>query len=114
MVMVSLSQQNMKKKVKEQHQHISDAGVRDLITQGNFDEAVDLYRRFTGVDLFTAKTAVQDIQTEMRLGTSITEIQRLLRLGDKAGAIETYQQATGLPLAEALAAIEAMEQQKGR
>jgi len=101
-------------KAKAARQPASDAGVRDLVAQGQMDEAVDVYRRFTGVDVFTAKSAVLDMQTEMRLSSSEPEIRRLLRLGDKAGAIETYQQATGVPLADALAAVEAMEQHKER
>jgi ribosomal protein L7/L12 len=33
-------------------------GVRDLLDEGRDDEAVDLYRRFAGVDEYTARTAV--------------------------------------------------------
>lgn len=116
MMLTVLSRQNLTEqdKAKTAQPIISDAGVRELVAQGHIDDAVDLYRRFTGVDLFTAKTAVSDMQIEMRLAGSEDELRRLIRLGDKAGAIELYQQAAGVSLAEALAAVEAIEQQKGR
>lgn len=109
--MAVMSQQNRTKaKARQPYQTISDAGVRDLVAQGRIDEAIDLYQRFTGVDLFTAQDAVADMQRELQLSNTEADIRRRLRLGDKAGAIEKYQQATGADLKESLAAIEAMEQ----
>lgn len=37
------------------------------------------------------------------------EVERLLKKGDKLGAIKTYQLSTGAKLAEAKAAVEAIE-----
>jgi hypothetical protein len=37
---------------------IENAGVLDLLEEGHDDEAVDLYRRFAGVDEYTARAAV--------------------------------------------------------
>ena len=70
MTMLALSQQNLakKNKAKDGGLRISDAGVRDLVAQGQIDEAIELYRRFTGVDLFTAKRAVADMVVGLRLG----------------------------------------------
>ncbi len=102
--------QNQTAKQKNAQSSLSDAGVRDLLAQGRDDEALQIYQRFTGVDLFTAKDAIADLKREVQLGEMEKDLKRRLRLGDKAGAIEQYQQATGANLAEALAIIEAMEQ----
>lgn len=99
-------------KQKNGQSGISDAGVRDLLAQGRDDEALQIYQRFTGVDLFTAKEAIADLKRQVILGEMEQELKRRLRLGDKAGAIEQYQHATGATLAEALSVIEAMEQKK--
>lgn len=88
------------------------AGVRDMVARGKVDEAVRVYRQFTGVDQFTAREAVAVIEREQRLDAIREDVRRRLRLGDKAGAIEAYQQATGADLAEALAAIEAWPQRQ--
>ncbi len=82
------------------------AGLRDMVARGKIDEAVHVYRQFTGTDQFTAREAVAAIQREQRLDAVRSDVDRRLRLGDKAGAIEAYQQATDADLAEALAAIE--------
>ena len=44
---------------------LDDAGVRELVRAGRMEEAVDLYRRFAGVDVYTAKDAVADIEREL-------------------------------------------------
>ena len=46
---------------------MSDAGIRDLIAQGKIEEAVNIYRKFAGVDQFTAQEIISKIQQEMRL-----------------------------------------------
>lgn len=46
---------------------MSDAGIRDLIAEGKIDEAVDVYRQFAGIDKFSAREAVEQLQREMRL-----------------------------------------------
>jgi hypothetical protein len=85
----------------------SDAGIRDLLLEERVAEAVETYRKFTGVDEFTAKKVIEDMQREMRLDDTVrASVQDLLDVGDKAGAIETYQAATGASLAEALAYVE--------
>lgn len=91
---------------------ISDAGVRDLIGRGEFDQAVDVYRQFTGTDVYTAREVVNQLRREIQMGDAAEEIRRLLRLGDKAEAIETYQRLTGADLAEALEAIEQIQRQR--
>jgi len=90
------------------------AGVRDLVAQGRHDEAVEIYRNFTGVDLYTAKERIADMAREHRLGIKLGDIEQRLRHGDKAGAIEIYQAATGADLAEALQEIEHMQQRRKR
>ncbi|MGB1286229.1 MAG: hypothetical protein ACPG7F_06845 [Aggregatilineales bacterium] len=85
------------------------AGIRDKVMQGQFDEAVQLYAGFMGVDKFTAEAAIQQLSRELHLDDMQDDLARLLRLGDKAGAIESYQSVTGADLAEALTVIEKLE-----
>jgi ribosomal protein L7/L12 len=88
----------------------SDAGVRDIILEGRKNEAIDLYRQFTGVDEFTARQAVDEIERELRLSDSQHDyIQKILEADGKAAAIEAHQKETGANLAEALEFVEAIE-----
>lgn len=43
---------------------LSDGGVRDLIEEGRIEEAVEVYRTFTGMDEFSARAAVERIRGE--------------------------------------------------
>lgn len=43
-----------------------DAGIRDLIRDGRLTEAVEIYRKFAGVDPYTARDAVARIERELR------------------------------------------------
>lgn len=101
-----------KKKQKEKHGELpSDAGVRDLVAQGRIQQAVDLYRQFTGVDEFSARAVIDDMVREVRLSDSVdSEIRRLLKSQNKAGAIQSYQDATGADLAEALEYVERQQE----
>ena len=45
----------------------TDTGIRDLLNEGQKDEAIELYARFAGVDLYTAQDAVEKIEREIRL-----------------------------------------------
>lgn len=42
------------------------AGVRDLLDEGRDDKAVETYRKFAGVDEYTARAAVERIKQEMK------------------------------------------------
>jgi len=94
------------------------AGVRDLLAEGQKDEAVDLYARFAGVDEYTARDAVDAIEREMRLEDDPSklsllergEIQALLQAGNKIEAVKRYRELSGLGLKEAKDAVDAMEQ----
>ncbi len=88
----------------------ADAGVRDLIAEGHMQEAVELYQRFTGMDEFSARDAVEAMRREMRLSQVPDEVRDLMADGEKARAIETYQALTGADLDEALQAVESLEQ----
>lgn len=90
----------------------SDAGVRDLIIENRIEEAIDLYQRFTGVDEFTARKAIEDMEREMRLSTFREDVRNILKKQGKAAAIEAYQTGTGSDLAEALAYVEKIERAK--
>lgn len=46
---------------------LPDAGLRDLIQDGKIDAAVDAYKLFTGVDQYTARDAILQIEREIRL-----------------------------------------------
>lgn len=43
-----------------------NAGLRDLVEAGQIDEAVDTYRKFAGVDEYTARAAVQELEQQIR------------------------------------------------
>jgi hypothetical protein len=43
-----------------------DAGIRDLIQVGRLDEAVEIYQKFAGVDVYTARDAVNEIAREVK------------------------------------------------
>ncbi len=105
------------------------AEAQTLIQMGNKLEAVTLIRRKAGVDLAEAKSAVDQIEAEMAgqnqsftavsvftntPGTTLdaattAEIQRLTGSGNKIAAIKLMREKTGLGLAEAKNAVEAME-----
>lgn len=108
--------------VKKRRQQIavdSAAGVRDLLEEGRRDEAIDLYAKFAGVDQYTAKDAVEQIEREMRLGDDAagltaadhTELRDLLERGKKIEAVKRYREMTGLGLKESKDAVDAMERQ---
>ena len=44
---------------------VSDHGLRRLIEQGRIEEAIEAYRLFTGVDVYTARDAVEQMRTEI-------------------------------------------------
>ena len=91
----------------------SDAGIRDMLAEGRVHEAVEAYGKFTGVDEFAAKKVIDDMLREMRLDDRVRDsVQDLLKVGNKAGAIEAYQNATGASLAEALEYVEAQAGRK--
>lgn len=48
------------------------AGIRDMLEAGQVDEAVEIYQKFTGVDQYSARDAVDEIQRELRLGDEST------------------------------------------
>jgi ribosomal protein L7/L12 len=95
------------------------AGIRDLLHEGRRDEAVDLYAKFAGVDLYTAQDAVDEIEREMRLADAPDEpgkmsllergeIKELLQQGNKIEAVKRYRELSGLGLKEAKDAVDDM------
>jgi ribosomal protein L7/L12 len=93
-----------------------DAGIRDLVRDGDIERAVEVYRVYAGVDEYTARNAVKTIENELGLGSksdsSTTEnahILELLRQGNKIEAIKLYRALTGLGLKEAKDAVDEME-----
>lgn len=90
----------------------SDAGVRELILASKIDEAIDLYKRFTGVDEFTARQAIEDMEREVRLSTFNQDLMYILNEHGKAAAISAYQAGTGSDLEEALTYVEELEEAK--
>ena len=53
----------------------SDDGLRDLIIAGKIEEAVEVYQKFAGVDKFSARDAIQQLQEELERESS-TQNQR--------------------------------------
>ena len=109
---IVLANAKPKRKPKASTPNISDMGIRDLLAQGKEAEALHIYQRFTGADLFTAKKVIAQISHELKLGAARQEVEQRLRLGDKAGAIEAYQAVTGATLKDALEIVETMEHKK--
>jgi len=90
------------------------AGVRDLLLEGRFDAAVDLYAAFMGVDEFTARDAVEAMQGDLDAEANLSDdnfdnIRHLLARGNKIEAIKQYKELTGSGLADAKRAVEEME-----
>ena len=90
------------------------AGVRDLLAEGRIDEAVKVYAAFMGVDEFTARAAVEQMQREDsavgRLSDeNMDEIRAALQEGNKIVAIKLYREYSGLGLKEAKDIIDQME-----
>lgn len=101
--------QPLKKKKQQQDKTPTDAGLRDLILNGQLEEAVTVYQKFTGVDSFTAQKAIEQLGRELRLSDNMRQkVGKLLKRDNKAAAIEAYQQATGADLAEALEYVESL------
>lgn len=96
---------------------MSDAGIRDLLDAGKFEEAVDAYRTFTGVDTFTARNAVETLQRELtqsEMGSNSAadeQIRQALRDGKKIKAVKLYRQFYNVGLKEAKDAVDAMERE---
>lgn len=93
-----------------------DAGVRDLIKEGRINEAIEVYQKFAGVDEYTARDAVAEIEYEIRQGKdpevaddTDDRIRNLVLEGKKIEAIKLYREMTGLGLKEAKDAVDGME-----
>ena len=103
-----------KKKVKDGAK-LSDAGIRDLLAEGRTAEAIEVYRRFTGIDEVAARKYVENLAREIRLSDETYQtVKKSLKTDGKAAAIEAYQAQTGADLADALAYVEAIEKGKKR
>ncbi|GAB5490784.1 MAG: hypothetical protein Phog2KO_09990 [Phototrophicaceae bacterium] len=91
------------------------AGVKDLVLEGRIEEAVEVYSAFMGVDEFTARDAVADLERELSAeanltdGVDVSTLHDLLAEGKKIEAIKHYKEQTGADLREAKRAIEDME-----
>lgn len=90
------------------------AGVRDLVLEGRYDEAVAIYEAFMGVDKFTAQEAIRDLRREINAeialsdDNDLSDIQHMLNQGRKIEAIKAYMAQTGVSLKEAKQSIEDM------
>jgi ribosomal protein L7/L12 len=89
------------------------AGVRDLIVEGRVDEAVTVYAAFMGVDEFTAKDAVLELERQLTAENRLSDdgmdtVRVLLDAGNKIEAIKQYRLLTGVGLKEAKDAVEGM------
>src|SRR5690606_24075817 len=62
---------------------LSDSGIRELVQEGSIQEAVDLYMRFTGVDQYSARDAVEQIEQEIRLESEPSEPEQVQRREDE-------------------------------
>lgn len=86
-------------------------GVRDLLLEGRFESAVDLYAAFMGVDEYTARDAVEAMQRELDAEANLNaegfdNIRNLIANGKKIEAYKQYREQTGASLEEAKRFIE--------
>lgn len=56
----------VREKKKKPAYDSQDAGVRDLIAEGRLDEAAEIYQKFAGVDEYTARDAIADLEDQIR------------------------------------------------
>lgn len=89
------------------------AGVRDLIAEGRIEEAVTVYAAFMGVDEFTARDAVANLERQLNAENRLSDdgmdtVRDLVAEGNKLEAIKQYRLLTGVGLKEAKDAIEGM------
>lgn len=96
------------------------AEIQALARSGKKIDAIKLYRERTGVDLVTAKDAVETLARGTPPASEPpsdewiqAEIVPLLTEGMKIQAIKVYRQKTALGLMEAKEAIEAIAQERG-
>lgn len=95
--------------------------IRELAASGNKIEAVKRYREEMGVDLASAKDAVEAIidgqstdETSTATNDSITdEVVSLLERGEKIQAVKLYREKSGVGLKEAKEAVEELARQNG-
>jgi ribosomal protein L7/L12 len=92
--------------------------VRKALLAGNKIEAIKLYREQTGAGLAEAKTAVEAMEGGVREVSGKNEsdrtnptadVRQALLAGKKIEAIKIYRQQMRVGLAEAKAAVDAME-----
>lgn len=92
---------------------MSDADIRDLVRRGHTIEAIRLHHARHGGTLLAARAAIEAIRwdTTQSTGPTLsafeTELERLIRAGEKILAIKRYREETGLGLKESKDAIDA-------
>lgn len=90
-----------------------------LLSAGQHVQAVAAYRRRTGVDLDSAKQAIDELERDREFDVAPAdanlewEVIAYLERGEKIGAIKFYRDRTGLGLKEAKDAVEAIEARMG-
>jgi ribosomal protein L7/L12 len=90
------------------------AGVRDLILEGRIDEAIEVYAAFMGVDEYSSRDAIEEMQAEINAEIRLSDdnfdsVHDLLGQGKKIEAIKQYRELTGIGLKDAKDAKDAVE-----
>jgi ribosomal protein L7/L12 len=98
-------------------------GLAVLLASGQKIRAIELYRQRTGVGLKQAKDAVEAYERGKSVppptvrpstpSAADSEVLSLLRQGKKIAAIKLYREKSGVGLAAAKAAVEAIAAQQG-
>ncbi|MEK7439232.1 MAG: ribosomal protein L7/L12 [Chloroflexota bacterium] len=99
--------------------------VERLAQNGKRIEAIKLYLKITNVGLKEAKDAVESLErgepfvrldnvstTATPQAEKMKEVVRLIKEGNKIGAIKVFREATGVGLKEAKEAVEAIERNR--
>ena len=97
-----------------------ESTVRWLLGNGNLIEAIKVYRSHAGASLADAKAAVEAIQCgesaparPVPSPAAEQDVASLVRSGRKIEAIKLHREKTGAGLADAKAAVDALERDLG-
>lgn len=91
----------------------SEQDITKALNQGKRIQAIKIYRKVHGVDLKTAKEAIERIQKGESPEAAApplddNEVLKLLKQGKKIAAIKVYRERYGVGLKEAKEAVEKM------
>jgi ribosomal protein L7/L12 len=94
-------------------------GLRDLLNEGKFEDAVTTYKNFAGVDYFTARNFIEQMQRQLKPETWTLppghpifdrDVQQAVSLGQYDEAVKLYKLITKVDEVTARDAVEVLKQ----